>query len=72
MTIELTQDKLSRAKAALLAAQTAHKTDFSDTARFKVQDLLSLVHRVEKDIDILIAQGKWGSSGKFKTETFCK
>ncbi len=58
--IKQAQDRLSEAKRQLLNAQCDHKVDRGDTARFRVQAALGVVHRLDKEVGDRIAWEKWG------------
>jgi hypothetical protein len=59
-SIKKIQEQLTEAKRQLLNAQCDHKVDRSDTARFRVQDALGVVHRLDMNLSNRIAWEKWG------------
>tara|TARA_R110000822_G_scaffold294378_1_gene416442 strand:+ start:1362 stop:1592 length:231 start_codon:yes stop_codon:yes gene_type:complete len=70
--IKQAQDRLSEAKRQLLNAQCDHKVDRGDTARFRVQAALGVVHRLDMELSNRIAWEKWGKANGKKTETKLK
>ena len=55
------QDRLSEAKRQLLNAQNDFKVNRgSDTFRFRVQAMLMVVNRIDKEVGNRIAWEKWG------------
>ena len=65
--IKQAQDRLSEAKRQLLNAQCDHKVDRGDTARFRVQAALGVVHRLDMNLSNRIAWEKWGK-GEWKED----
>lgn len=56
------QDRLSEAKRQLLNAQCDYKVNRgSDTFRFRVQAMLMVVNRIDKEVSDRIAWEKWGT-----------
>ena len=56
------QDRLSDAKRQLLNAQNDFKVNRgSDTFRFRVQAMLMVVNRIDKEVGNRIAWEKWGT-----------
>ena len=56
------QDRLSEAKRQLLNAQNDFKVNrSSDTFRFRVQAMLMVVNRIDKEVIDRIAWEKWGT-----------
>ena len=55
------QDRLSEAKRQLLNAQNDFKVNRGDTFRFRVQAMLMVVNRIEKEVGSRIAWEKWGT-----------
>jgi len=56
------QDRLSDAKRQLLNAQNDFKVNRgSDTFRFRVQAMLMVVNRIDKEVGSRIAWEKWGT-----------
>jgi hypothetical protein len=66
-SIKKIQEQLTEAKRQLLNAQCDHKVDRSDTARFRVQDALGVVHRLDMELSNRIAWEKWGK-GEWKED----
>ena len=56
------QDRLSEAKRQLLNAQNDFKVNRgSDTFRFRVQAMLMVVNRIDKEVGNRIVWEKWGT-----------
>ncbi len=55
------QDRLQEAKRQLLNAQNDFKVNRGDTFRFRVQAMLMVVKRIEKEVGSRIAWEKWGT-----------
>ena len=55
------QDRLSEAKRQLLNAQNDFKVNRGDTFRFRVQAMLMVVNRIDKEVGSRIAWEKWGT-----------
>ncbi len=66
-SIKKIQEQLTEAKRQLLNAQCDHKVDHSDTARFRVQDALGVVHQLDMELNCRIAWEKWGK-GEWKED----
>ncbi len=60
-SIKKIQEQLTEAKRQLLNAQCDHKVDRGDTARFRVQAALGVVHRLDMELSSRIAWEKWGT-----------
>ncbi len=61
-SIREAQDRLSDAKRQLLNAQNDFKVNRgSDTFRFRVQAMLMVVNRIDKEVSNRIAWEKWGT-----------
>ena len=60
-TIREAQDRLQEAKRQLLNAQNDFKVNRGDTFRFRVQAMLMVVKRIEKEVGSRIAWEKWGT-----------
>lgn len=59
-SIKKIQEQLTEAKRQLLNAQCDHKVDRGDTARFRVQAALGVVHQLDMELSNRIAWEKWG------------
>ena len=55
------QDRLQEAKRQLLNAQNDLKVNRGDVFRFRVQAMLMVVNRIEKEVGNRIAWEKWGT-----------
>jgi len=55
------QDRLQEAKRQLLNAQNDFKVNRGDTFRFRVQAMLMVVNRIDKEVGSRIAWEKWGT-----------
>ncbi len=66
-SIKKIQEQLTEAKRQLLNAQCDHKVDRGDTARFRVQAALGVVHRLDMERSNRIAWEKWGT-GEWKED----
>ena len=55
------QDRLQEAKRQLLNAQNDFKVNRGDVFRFRVQAMLMVVNRIEKEVGDRIAWEKWGT-----------